>query len=64
MKRLIFTLLAVLAGIAATFAQTGNQRIPAKGFAVFSAKDTFHPYEFTRRAVGDNDILIEIMYAG
>lgn len=45
-----------------TAQETG--RIPAKGFAVFSATDTFHPHEFTRRAVGDDDIRIEILYAG
>ncbi len=45
-------------------AQNTNERIPSKGFAVFSATDSFHTYEFTRHAVGDNDILIETLYAG
>lgn len=31
---------------------------------MFSAEDSFHPYEFTRHAIGDNDIQIEILYAG
>lgn len=44
------------------WAQEG--RIPAKGFAVDSKEGHFHPYEFTRHAVGDNDVLIEILYAG
>lgn len=46
--------------------QAGAQdgRIPAKGFAVHSNTDSFHPFEFTRHAVGDNDIQIEILYAG
>ena len=44
------------------WAQKG--RIPAKGFAVDSKEGHFHPYEFTRHAVGDNDVLIEILYAG
>jgi uncharacterized zinc-type alcohol dehydrogenase-like protein len=43
---------------------TQTNRIPAKGFAVHSQEDHFHPYEFTRHAVGDNDILVEILYAG
>lgn len=38
-------------------------RIASKGFAVFGEGDTFHPYTFTRHALGDDDILIEIMYA-
>lgn len=36
------------------WAQEG--RIPAKGFAVDSKEGHFHPYEFTRHAVGDNDV--------
>jgi uncharacterized zinc-type alcohol dehydrogenase-like protein len=43
-------------------AQSG--RIPAKGMAVFEGRGQFKPYEFTRHAVGDNDIQIEILYAG
>ena len=38
-------------------------RIASKGFAVFGADDTFHPYTFTRHSVGDDDILIEIKYS-
>jgi uncharacterized zinc-type alcohol dehydrogenase-like protein len=41
-----------------------TNRISTKGFAVHSHDDHFHPYEFTRHAVGDNDIQIEILYAG
>lgn len=47
-----------------TFAQNNEERIPVKGFAVFEEKGNFKPYEFTRHAVGDNDIQIEIIYAG
>lgn len=46
------------------FAQTGEGRIPAKGFAVYEEKGHFRPYEFSRHAVGDHDIQIEILYAG
>ena len=41
-----------------------DNRIPAKGFAVFSGDGQFKPYKFTRHAIGDNDIQIEILYAG
>ena len=41
-----------------------GQRINAKGYAVHSKTDTFKPFEFSRHSMGDNDILIEIMYAG
>ncbi|WP_104697869.1 MULTISPECIES: NAD(P)-dependent alcohol dehydrogenase [unclassified Helicobacter] len=41
-----------------------DERIPAKGFAVFSKTDTFKPFTFTRHKLGSNDILIEILYTG
>lgn len=41
-----------------------KKRIPTKGLAVFEEKGKFKPYEFSRHAVGDNDIQIEILYAG
>ncbi len=47
-----------------TFAQNAAERIPTKGFAVYEEKGHFKPYEFSRHAVGDNDIQIEILYAG
>ena len=46
------------------FAQNNDGRIPTKGFAVFEEKGHFQPYNFSRHAVGDNDIQIEILYAG
>lgn len=64
MTRTFMTALALLATSVATFAQSGTDAIPTKGFAMFSADDTFHPYEFSRRPVEDNDIQIEILYAG
>lgn len=62
-KNWILTALLTLFAMS-TFAQTGNSRIPARGFAVYEEKGNFHPYEFSRHAVGDNDIQIEILYAG
>lgn len=44
------------------FAQEG--RIASKGLAVDSPKGMFHTYEFTRHSVGDDDVLIEILYSG
>lgn len=64
MKRIVITTLTALAFFASAVAQNQTARVPAKGFAMFSAEDTFHPYEFTRHAIGDNDIQIEILYAG
>jgi uncharacterized zinc-type alcohol dehydrogenase-like protein len=46
-------------------AQTHEQgRVASKGFAVHSHDDHFHPHEFTRHAVGKDDIQIEILYSG
>lgn len=63
MKRTLFLLVMLVLSFVVAKAQD-NQLVPAKGFAVDSAEGHFHPYEFTRHAVGDNDILIEIQYAG
>lgn len=45
-------------------AQQSETRIPSKGIAAQSAEGDFAPYEFSRHAVGDNEILIETLYAG
>ncbi|ELK3832286.1 NAD(P)-dependent alcohol dehydrogenase, partial [Campylobacter coli] len=37
-----------------------NGRIQSKGYAMLSKDAKFTPFEFTRHAVGDNDILIKI----
>lgn len=60
---LIITVAFILTLINNSYAQNDN-RIPAKGLAVFSADGQFKPYGFTRHAIGDNDIQIEILYAG
>lgn len=44
------------------FSQEG--RIASKGLAVDSPEGAFHTHEFTRHAVGDDDVLIEILYSG
>lgn len=61
MKGLI-ALITLMITASVAFAQ-GN-RIPAKGLAVTGADKHFKTVEFTRHSVGDNDVLIEILYAG
>ena len=39
-------------------------KIKSRGFAAVSANMDFKYHEFTRHAVGSNDVLIEILYAG
>ena len=41
-----------------------GKRITAKGYAVGSKSDNFKPFEFSRHSMGENDILIEILFAG
>ena len=44
------------------FAQN-SERIPTKGYALYTADGDLKPYEFTRHEIGENDILIETLYA-
>lgn len=64
-RKLILTITLAIMSIASNVsAQTEAERIPAKGFAVFEEHGHFRPYEFTRHAVGDNDVQLKILYAG
>lgn len=38
--------------------------LPTKAYAALNEKTPLAPFEFERRSVGDNDILIEILYCG
>jgi len=38
--------------------------IPAKGYAAQNATDPLGPFSFERREVGENDVLIDILYCG
>lgn len=60
MKKLIYIVLLAVGIIPAIY----SQEIPAKGFAVIEPGFRFQPFEFTRHAVGDNEIQIDIMYSG
>lgn len=46
------------------FTTNANGRINSKGIAAVSRNMNFATIEFTRHPVGENDILIEILYAG
>ena len=46
------------------FTTNANGRINSKGIAAISRNMNFATIEFTRHPVGENDILIEILYAG
>lgn len=61
MKRTVFILLALFAY---TYVLAQSERIPSKGYALFSKDGSFQPYEFTRHAIGEHDILIRTLYCG
>ncbi len=64
MKKYQFLTVTGLVAFAISANAQTTERIPAKGLAVFEEKGKFAPYEFSRHAVGDNDIEIDILYAG
>lgn len=57
----ILNLIMLCISVIATVQQ---KPVPAKGLAMTGKEVKFGPLKFNRHAVGDNDILIEIMYAG
>lgn len=54
---------AFMPGVSRSADELGG-RVPARGLAVYEEKGRFKPLEFSRHAVGDDDIQIEILYAG
>ncbi len=64
MKKYILAATIALSMSMGVNAQNESKSIEARGFAVFEEHGQFQPYEFTRHAVGDNDIEIDILYAG
>jgi uncharacterized zinc-type alcohol dehydrogenase-like protein len=64
MKRIICLAIVLSAALSTFVFAQQDIRIPSKGYALFSRDGNFAPYSFTRHAVGDNDVLIEILYAG
>lgn len=57
------TIISLLTFLCLVFSANAQQRIAAKGLAVTGKDNHFHTYEFTRHALGDNDVLIDIKYA-
>ncbi|WP_163713045.1 NAD(P)-dependent alcohol dehydrogenase [Mangrovibacterium lignilyticum] len=58
----------LLSNPATLFANNSNssnmeQNIKSKGYAAFDTSGKLQPWEFERRAVGDNDVLIDVKYA-
>ncbi|MFV0418366.1 MAG: NAD(P)-dependent alcohol dehydrogenase [Dysgonomonas sp.] len=68
-QKLIFTIIVTAMCIFNLSAQHNHDhshgnRVPSKGMAAMNNKGVFALFEFDRHAVGDNDVLIEIMYSG
>ncbi|MXN90510.1 alcohol dehydrogenase catalytic domain-containing protein [Flavobacterium sp. Sd200] len=60
MKKIVTLIIVCISA----FAAAQQKPIPAKGLAMTGKEVKFGPLKFNRHAVGDNDVLIEIMYAG
>ncbi len=41
-----------------------NEPVQVKGYAALNAEGRLVPYEFKRRAVGEHDLLVELLYCG
>ena len=66
MKKLAIFLSAIflLMAVSVQAQSTNGNLVISKGFGTMDKQGILQPYEFERRAIGDNDILIEIMYSG
>ena len=58
------TSLLLLSFASLTQGRAQHDPVQSKGYALFAADGKFTPYTFERHAVGDNDVLIEILYTG
>lgn len=59
MKKILILLAAAVFGLSAS----AQERIRCRGLAVVDSAFTFEPYEFTRHALDDNEIEVEMLYA-
>lgn len=65
MGRTILTaILLIMSAVLSNNMKAQENRVPSKGYALFSKDGNFQPYEFTRHAIGDHDILIRTLYCG
>lgn len=64
MNKLLQAAIIVAVSLTNVIASAQNDSIPVKGFAAFDESGVFHPYEFMRHPVGDDEIQIEILYSG
>lgn len=63
MKRLLYSIV-IFSTLLSPPALAQDDLVHTQGYALFAKDGKFTPYEFTRHAVGDNDVLIKILYAG
>lgn len=70
MKKIFAHLLTLIVFITGSYVSKAQNKpvahahIHTKAFAAMDAKGKLVPYEFDRRSVGDNDVLIDILYSG
>ncbi len=69
MKKIILLIMGIIVIVGSAGAQQHNHshshgKVQAKGYAAMDDKGLLIPYEFERRAVGGNDLLVELEYCG
>lgn len=64
MNKLLQAAMIVAVSLTNVIVSAQNDSILVKGFAAFDESGVFHPYEFMRHPVGDDEIQIEILYSG
>lgn len=57
-------ILTIMCNVNAQHHHSHGEPVQSKGMAAMDSNAKFVPYEFVRHSVGDNDILIEILYSG
>jgi uncharacterized zinc-type alcohol dehydrogenase-like protein len=64
--KVVYIVVALFAIVGIVGAQQNHTqpRVSSKGMATMDAQSVFVPFEFDRHAVGNNDVLIEILYSG
>ncbi|MDO4160567.1 MAG: NAD(P)-dependent alcohol dehydrogenase [Prevotellaceae bacterium] len=63
MKKTMLAIIAIFACICIPSQAQDNDSIPSKGYAMFEPEGHFKPYEFKRHPLGDDEILIDIVYS-
>lgn len=63
MKKTVLFLIAVLSCVGMSVKAQGQDSIPSRGYAMFEPEGHFKPYDFKRHPLGDDEVLMDIVYS-